>query len=57
MPFVTEVRPCGNDKKPLDQTVFGGGKPKAWQGIEASDFPITLRNLSGVSINSGGTNE
>jgi len=55
VPLVTVVRPCGKGTSPLDQTIVGGGKPNAWQEIEATEFPITFVSLSGVLINSGGT--
>ena len=55
MPLVTVLRPCGNDTRPLDQTVVGVGKPKAWQETEASEFAVTFITLSGVLMNCGGT--
>ena len=55
MPLVTVVRPCGNGTSPLDQRIVGGGKPKAWQEIEATEFPTTFESLSGVLVNTGGT--
>ena len=55
MPFsAIVVRPCGNGTNPLDQTIVGGGKPKARQRIEATEFAGTLVNLSGVRMNRGG---
>ena len=55
MPLVTVVLACGNGTSPLDQTIVGGGKPKAWQETEASEFGVILITLSGVSMNRGGT--
>ena len=55
MPFLAiVVRPCGNGTNPLDQTIVGGGKPKARQRIEATEFAGTLVNLWGVWMNRGG---
>ena len=48
------VRPCGNGTNSLDQTIFGDGKPKARQRIEATEFAGTLVSLSGVWMNRGG---
>ena len=55
MPLATVLRPCGNDTRPLDQTIVGVGKPKAWQETEASEFAVTFITLSGVLMNCGGT--
>ena len=55
VPLVTVVRPCGSGTSPLDQTIVGGGKPKARHETEATEFPITFVSLSGVLVNSGGT--
>ena len=55
MPLVTVLRPCGNDTRPLDQTIVGVGKPKAWQETEVSEFAVTFITLSGVLMNCGGT--
>ena len=55
LPFLAiVVRPCGNGTNPLDQTIVGGGKPKARQRIEATEFAGTLVSLSGVWMNRGG---
>ena len=52
--FVMVVRPCGNGTNSLDQTIVGGGKPKARQRIEATEFAGTMVSLSGVWMNRGG---
>jgi len=57
VPLATMVRPCGNGTSPLDQTTFGGGKPNAWQGIEATEFAVTFTTLSGTSVNVGDTGQ
>ena len=55
VPFsVTLVRPCGNGTNSLDQTIVGGGKPKARQRTAATEFAGTLVSLSGVWMNRGG---
>ena len=51
VPLATVVRPCGNGTSPLDQIIVGGGKPKAWQETEASEFAITFITLLGISMN------
>ena len=55
MPLITVVRPCGKGTSPLDQTIIGGGKPKALQETEVSEFAFTFITLSGVLMNCGGT--
>ena len=55
MPLVTVVRPCGNGTSPLDHTIIGGGKPKAWQETEVCEFALTSITLSGVLMNCGET--
>ena len=55
MPLITELRPCGNGTRPLDQTIIGGGKPKVWQETEVSEFAVTFITLFGVLMNCGGT--
>ncbi len=54
MPFLTVLRPCGNETSPLDQTIVGDGKPKARQETEAIAFPATFITLLGISMNRGG---
>ena len=55
MPLIAVLRPCGNGTRPLDQTIVGGGKPKAWHETEVSEFAVTFITRSGVSKNCGGT--
>ena len=55
VPFLAiVVRPCGNETNSLDQTTVGGGKPKARQRTEATEFAGTLVSLSGVWMKRGG---
>ena len=55
VPFLAiVVRPCGNETNPLDQTIVGGGKPKARQRTEATEFAGTLVSLAGVWMKRGG---
>ena len=55
VPFlVMLVRPCGNGTNSLDQTIVGGGKPKASQRTEATEFAGTLVSLLGVWMKRGG---
>ena len=57
VPPLTLVRPCGNGTSPLDQTIFGEGKPNAWQEADASLPLTTVITLFGVLLNRGGTEE
>ena len=55
--MLTLVRPCGNGTSPLDQTIFGEGKPNAWQEADAFLPLLTVITLFGVLVNRGGTEE
>ena len=57
VPLLTLVRPCGNGTSPLDQTIFGEGKPNAWQEADAFLPLLTVITLFGVLVNRGGTEE
>ena len=57
VPLLTLVRPCGNGISPLDQTIFGEGKPNAWQEADAFLPLLTVITLFGVLVNRGGTEE
>ena len=57
VPLLTLVRPCGNGTSPLDQTIFGEGKPNAWQEADAFVPLLTVITLFGVLVNRGGTEE
>ena len=57
VPFLTLVRPCGNGTSPLDQTIFGVGKPNAWQEADAFLPLLTLMTLFGILVNRGGAEE
>lgn len=55
--MLTLVRPCGNGTSPLDQTIFGEGKPNAWQEADAFLPLLTVITMFGVLVNRGGTEE
>ena len=57
VPLLTLVRPCGNGTSPLDQTIFGEGKPNAWQEADAFLPLLTVITMFGVLVNRGGTEE
>jgi hypothetical protein len=49
------VRPYGKEANLPDQLICGVGKPMARQERDTAELFFTLINLSGVTINFGGT--